>query len=692
MTTLSEVGRRLSAAEATLRGIAGRASTYATDAGVSAAIAARTPISVVDFGASTSADDNAPAINAALAAAGSTQRVFVPSGTWRITSPLIGSAAQVLHGEINSTAGSGTVIKATAAMDRMVYSTTNIEIQNVLLDCDGYASRGVQIVGASGLSKLSNVRVLNPAGNAFDFDQCQLVFWDRLFAAGAIGGHGFRLHQCNGAVLIMCSAHRYQQTVRGGTATEGRTLVKGVYGFHITGNPQSGAVRLHECNAEGTLERAFNVRDTLRATVLDNCWSECGGADAMERPDHFVLEGAVRPIIRGGTISAGVDGMVARTLHAQYAGGVASETIDASTSRIAWLLPSDADAHWISHLMIELSANSSLVGDFAIETDTAGLPSGTNAHANLVRSGHAFTSTDPERIELATYAADATKGQKLAAGSDRWLVFYRTSGTGRFEGVADTDGTVKVWNGSAWVDSAITDLRAVVGNLSQSYRIRDCKAPIIEDCAALDSTVAGSGDIAIEDTNGTTVLHRVQSNALETTATPVPLEVFAERCDGRGSVARRVTSEGSAAPSAGTWQVGDFVRNIAPAVNGIVGWFCTASGTPGTWVPLLLGSVQADTQINLTLSGGEAFRIQAPSGVREIYSPNTFMAIRALTTGRLCAGATGGIKMQWNANGVAFNGATPPATVPSITGATTQDQVDSIVAAGVALGVWTDDR
>jgi hypothetical protein len=47
----------------------------------------------------------------------------------------------------------------------------------------------------------------------------------------------------------------------------------------------------------------------------------------------------------------------------------------------------------------------------------------------------------------------------------------------------------------------------------------------------------------------------------------------------------------TAPPTTGTHAVGDFVRNSAPAVAGapgsqyvILGWLCTVSGEPGTWV------------------------------------------------------------------------------------------------------------
>lgn len=47
----------------------------------------------------------------------------------------------------------------------------------------------------------------------------------------------------------------------------------------------------------------------------------------------------------------------------------------------------------------------------------------------------------------------------------------------------------------------------------------------------------------------------------------------------------------TAAPTTGTHNIGDFVRNSAPSVAGgggsqyvVLGWVCTVSGTPGTWV------------------------------------------------------------------------------------------------------------
>lgn len=41
---------------------------------------------------------------------------------------------------------------------------------------------------------------------------------------------------------------------------------------------------------------------------------------------------------------------------------------------------------------------------------------------------------------------------------------------------------------------------------------------------------------------------------------------------------------GTAAPTTGAWERGDYVRNSAPAVGSPKGWVCTVAGSPGTWV------------------------------------------------------------------------------------------------------------
>lgn len=66
---------------------------------------------------------------------------------------------------------------------------------------------------------------------------------------------------------------------------------------------------------------------------------------------------------------------------------------------------------------------------------------------------------------------------------------------------------------------------------------------------------------------------------------------LATRVNGLSEGRITATSAFTAAPTAGTWHVGDFVRNSAPVEAGsaaskyvVTGWVCITSGEPGTWL------------------------------------------------------------------------------------------------------------
>lgn len=60
------------------------------------------------------------------------------------------------------------------------------------------------------------------------------------------------------------------------------------------------------------------------------------------------------------------------------------------------------------------------------------------------------------------------------------------------------------------------------------------------------------------------------------------------------STARRM-ARSAASPTAGTWGAGDIVWNSAPVLESnnmlILGWICTVGGTPGTWQPMRVSTV-----------------------------------------------------------------------------------------------------
>ncbi len=103
------------------------------------------------------------------------------------------------------------------------------------------------------------------------------------------------------------------------------------------------------------------------------------------------------------------------------------------------------------------------------------------------------------------------------------------------------------------------------------------------------------------------------------------------------------------------------------------------AGTQQGGTVMLQGGVSADGQ------GGD---VQILTGVG--VAPGSF-TVQLGNTGWLAVVDDAGQPSATFTGKLGFFGAAAVAQ-QSITGATTQDQVDSIVAAGVALGFWTDDR
>ena len=62
---------------------------------------------------------------------------------------------------------------------------------------------------------------------------------------------------------------------------------------------------------------------------------------------------------------------------------------------------------------------------------------------------------------------------------------------------------------------------------------------------------------------------------------PVFQNGYGVTVNGVGSTKVRLL--GTAAPTTGTYEVGDILYNSAPTSGGYIGWVCTTAGTPGTW-------------------------------------------------------------------------------------------------------------
>lgn len=76
---------------------------------------------------------------------------------------------------------------------------------------------------------------------------------------------------------------------------------------------------------------------------------------------------------------------------------------------------------------------------------------------------------------------------------------------------------------------------------------------------------------------------------------------------------RRTIFTGSI-PTTGTWKKGDIAINTAVAVNGTLGWICTADGSPGTWLIMPLATTAGSFQVGRRITALEA---TAPSSTAD---------------------------------------------------------------------------
>lgn len=117
---------------------------------------------------------------------------------------------------------------------------------------------------------------------------------------------------------------------------------------------------------------------------------------------------------------------------------------------------------------------------------------------------------------------------------------------------------------------------------------------------------------------------------------------------GNNTVAQEITA-GPAIPTAGARIVGDFHINTSITTPKLLGWKCTAAGTPGNWVPVYTADLRQQT-----LATDAAFTLTAPTSPERTLHTGTLTAARAVTLAT--AGATAGDTFRiTRTGGGAFN-------------------------------------
>jgi hypothetical protein len=212
-----------------------------------------------------------------------------------------------------------------------------------------------------------------------------------------------------------------------------------------------------------------------------------------------------------------------------------------------------------------------------------------------IKISNGFIAANVSGIKIGNNASNLTIDNVNITGSSV-AAFFHESG--------NPSGVIKIsncfWNncgGNMWVDQA--------GAASYDVFFENCQ--FIN--AGFPSTSAGTRNISIETSGsvnfyncligrsgGTSIAnYYIEANGtgdlIFTDCTFTSLA--APTADFTGSQVRKIAGGlgnryrqyyASAAPTTGTWSVGDRVFNSVPSVGQPKGWLCTVAGTPGTWV------------------------------------------------------------------------------------------------------------
>lgn len=139
----------------------------------------------------------------------------------------------------------------------------------------------------------------------------------------------------------------------------------------------------------------------------------------------------------------------------------------------------------------------------------------------------------------------------------------------------------------------------------------------------------GSGSVSLSNCQSI-----LRYDAWNDTATTNDLDV-----QGYLSLSDKRLTVGSAAPTTGTWAVGDFVVNSEPSTDEALGWRCTGAGTPGTWETMPKGtsgttiSTFQSAEIALDQAAGTAIDEQITHSLGTAPDPEDVQATLVVTSG-----------------------------------------------------------
>jgi len=170
--------------------------------------------------------------------------------------------------------------------------------------------------------------------------------------------------------------------------------------------------------------------------------------------------------------------------------------------------------------------------------------------------------------------AAATARQSAASTGTAWngavssrnpIRYQNDKGAVQIQGaVGQNDSAMAAFTFGASTESALLDAwKLVFDNTNSAWKLQSGNSAYFEPIRYINSSAT------LYTTKGLTG--------------PVLQNGYGVRNVGDTAGTAKVRLLGTAAPTTGTYEVGDILYNSAPTAGGTIGWVCTTAGTPGTW-------------------------------------------------------------------------------------------------------------
>jgi len=552
----------------------------------------RESVSVKDFGAvGDGAADDTVAIQAALTA-GAGKGVFFPAGSYSISADLSVPAGTYVYAH----GSSATVTQSTAGENAFTFAGDNVTID------------GLFIVGPnSGLgSAVRADAVANPT-----VVNCKIRNWL----------YGIQVRGCQNTEI---KANRlwggtYNATsssdiiVFGSSAAESnRTIISGNFCLSNTDNGIN-------------VDTNSGDRHTI---ISENIVSTCDDNGVAERSDadNYRRNGIIVGYNGNANSRAVISNNIVRNapysgIYTQGAVLPAGDVVISGNlvSRCGWGTKYPSDASIRAGILIASGGQDSITGNTLVDCSTAAIKYApdfgrdlTNGHRPVI-SGNMVSRTTGIGIFLTNRPFGVQVCANRIINSTTESIYFQpsnnpsdignvlidgnhidttsTSGGIVFDAVYSTTYTNKISNNKILGADKVTtgvfnsgvyargDVKVSGNNIQTFYRgiIFDESDSVLNTSWTCNGNFLENCEIGISGGQGTGT-RVAQGNQFHSVTTRVT------GCYEGAIVSARLHVVGAAAPTTGAWGQGDYMKQATPSFGQPKGWYCTVTGSPGTWV------------------------------------------------------------------------------------------------------------